>query len=109
MADSELVHFTWEAFVDLVKAVHMRGWRLAVHPKDSAEAIASLERVAEDPGWTFNVGPALELHYEVPRHRIGFYDPTTSKVTGLLSTVVHAETGLARVKKFWLPGRAEEN
>jgi hypothetical protein len=99
--------YTFESFIDVVKAAHLRGWRMAVHPKDQAEAVASLERVGEDERWTFPEGPQLELHYDVPRHRIGFFDPESRTLTGLLSKVQNAETGMGRVKKLWLPGRAE--
>lgn len=103
---TEMIEWGFGDFVDIIVATQKRGWRVACNPKDVSEAVDRLEEAAEHERWTLRDPPQLELHHDVPRHRIGFFDPMTGQLTGLLSKVTNSEKGLARLRQIWLPGRS---
>lgn len=89
--------------VEVVKAIHQRGWWVACNPKDEKQAVASMEEVFENEAWIWPELPPLITHPRVPEGRIGFYDDSTKTLTGLVEVVTKSETGLGRIGKLHLP------
>lgn len=92
--------------IEVCELAVKRGWRICANPRDRAQAVDSMEQVGEDPRWyeKHDSLPQLELHHKVPRGRIGFFNPQTRQITGLISKVQGSKSGLGRVGKLWLPG-----